>query len=498
MKSYQLFPLLAAGCLCSDVTVDWQSGVQTNSHATYQTSINPKYRMDTLEGTSNISKTVFANMKALQADYMRHVPWFPYPRLAVAELYEPHMNGTCTTYWNFTYMDPITNALMESTSGHPMVAGFATSPEWMWQSGVQVPPVNIRDVPYEQGMQLRDQSFKEITGYYTRLASYYTKGGFTDECGAWHKGYNYTFEWWEVFNEPSYEHGLSPQYYDQLYDAIVTELVKIMPGTKFIGLAKGTHNQLDYYTHHLNRSNHNPSNIPLDGISYHQYVIGSSDTLDDMAEIYFPAMDTFVNEVATIEGIKQAYSPSTQTFINEIGCASSSIFVEGYYMLCAANFAYLFAKASPLQVEHFGMSQVIGFTGKSLCSNCTDEWPSTSMVDWYTGNGNARYWTLKVLIDAFPYGTKTAHNTYVSPLVQNVTAQAFTVGSVRKLLLVSTADSDSVLYLPSSSYSVVYVDQTTGDSFSCTSGCYGELPNTPTTTPFTLRGFGVAVFTLTF
>ena len=79
---------------------DWQAGVYTETTPTYQTSINPLYRMDSL-GPSNISKVVFENMKHLNADYMRHVPWYPYPRLAVAELAEPSGVGTsdCSTSW---------------------------------------------------------------------------------------------------------------------------------------------------------------------------------------------------------------------------------------------------------------------------------------------------------------------------------------------------------------------------------------------------------------
>lgn len=65
---------------------------------------------------------------------------------------------------------------------------------------------------YEQGSKLRDPTRKEMVGYFTRLASYYTNGGFFDECGSFVRSpYRYRFAWWEVFNEPDAEHHQSIQ-----------------------------------------------------------------------------------------------------------------------------------------------------------------------------------------------------------------------------------------------------------------------------------------------
>ena len=98
----------------------------------------------------------------------------------MAEPFAPQLSadGQCATHWNWTYIDPITEALMSAVGDHPIVLGFATSPEWIWTGGqsVQVPPVNQRFTGYEQGRQLRDASFQEIVDYYYRLASHYTVG----------------------------------------------------------------------------------------------------------------------------------------------------------------------------------------------------------------------------------------------------------------------------------------------------------------------------------
>ena len=54
----------------------------------------------------------------------------------------------------------------------------------------------------------------------------------------------------------------------------------------------GSHNQFDYYSNFLNRSNHHPPTVPIDGISYHQYVIGDG-TIPALAAQWFSDMDAF-------------------------------------------------------------------------------------------------------------------------------------------------------------------------------------------------------------
>eukprot|EP00755_Sulcionema_specki_P004502 Sspe_Gene.4515::Locus_1486_Transcript_1_1_Confidence_1.000_Length_1607::g.4515::m.4515 len=483
--------LIAVACSGAAVQVDvaWGSGSRTLSSPTYQTSIDPKYRADGLAGSSNISKVVFENMKALRADRVRHVPWFPYPRLAVAELKAP--GKTCS--WNFTLIDPITEGVLSAVRPSSAVLNFATIPEWMFEGGdeVVVPEdANIRFVGYEKGTVLKDRQL--AVDYFTRLAQYYTGKGFTDECGVQHVGPDYsdTIQWWEVLNEPTAEHGFTPENYTLMYDAVVASLQKVNPKLKFVGLALGSHNRMDMYSYFLNRSNHAPG-IPLDGISYHQYVIGSNNNITALAVDYFAKMDTFVDEVRKIETLKASLSPETVSYINEIGCGSSSYFVDGFYQMCAATYAYLFAKAAPLGVGYFGMSQVIGFTGASLCPTCTDEWPSTSMVNWYTGEGNARYWVLKIMIDELGYGAKVCPSTTVSG--SGVAAQGFvTAKGERKVLVVNTLPS-SANVTAAGATRAVWVDQSTGDQFGCSGSCYSTAPVTGS---LTLGAFGVAILTL--
>ena len=83
---------LLAPCLLAQSTgkvqVDW-SKIQEVSRTTptLQLVVNPPLRRG-----SKIHDTVYENLKALGADYVRYVPWLPYPKLGVAE-FEPPADG---------------------------------------------------------------------------------------------------------------------------------------------------------------------------------------------------------------------------------------------------------------------------------------------------------------------------------------------------------------------------------------------------------------------
>jgi hypothetical protein len=47
-------------------------------------------------------------------DFVRYVPWLPYPKLAVAEL-EPPANGK--TSWDFSLIDPMTLDFLNAQKG---------------------------------------------------------------------------------------------------------------------------------------------------------------------------------------------------------------------------------------------------------------------------------------------------------------------------------------------------------------------------------------------
>lgn len=477
------------------VAVNWDKVIRVSkTTASLQLGAFPPMRRG-----SPLYERAYQALRDLQADYVRYVPWLPYPRLAVAELEPPTDKRTS---WDFSLIDPMLIDFLDSTKGHPAIVNFSTIPQWMFKTEK---PVSYPDDPnqitwtYEQGTELRDPSLKELGDYYARLVSWYTQGGFTDENGKWHEsGHHITFSYWEVLNEPDLEHFTTPEQYTARYDAIVSAIRKVSPQTKFVGMAlAGTSPNLGpdfdtpkYFEYFLNHRNHQVG-TPLDMISYHAYGTPAPD--EDLSAdpfTFFDQADQFLREVRYIEAIRERLSPETRTTIDELGSILPSDFAQmkpgfvfkpiprAYWNLSAALFAYLFTHLARLGIDVIGESQLLGYPG---------QFPSVTMLDWSTGQPNPRYWVLKLLHDNFGPGDKLVATSAPSPITY---AQGFiTKGGKRKVLLVNKRDRPHTLSLSGATAAQFEcVDQTTGLSPPARTHLTGER--------LTLNGFAVAVVTL--
>ncbi len=472
----------------SKITPNWakiESVAKTT--VTYQLVVNPP-----LERGSKIHDQVYKGMRDLQCDYVRYVPWLPYPRLGVAEL-EPPKDGK--TSWDFSLIDPMTEDFINATEGHSVILNFSTIPQWMFKT---TKPVSYPADPnqavwnYEQGTEPRDPSLKEIADYYARLVSWYTQGGFTDEYGKRHEsGHHYKIDYWEVLNEVDLEHNLTPETYTRVYDAMVGAIRKADPGIKFVAIAlafpSSAPRMFEYF---LNPKNHKPG-IPLDMISYHFYATTSADETHDTEQFtFFSQADAFLNTVRYIEVIRKRLSPKTATTVDELGSIDSSDFAQGapgyvfkplpqsYWNLSGAVYAYVYAGLAQQGVDVAGESQMVGYP---------TQFPSVSLVDWDSGRPNARYWVLKLLHDNFGPGDKLVSTASSTPYVF---AQAFiTRNGKHKLLLINKRDRSINLTIPGTNGGeIAYVDETTASQPPATSRQTGNQVG--------LRGFAVAVLTL--
>jgi hypothetical protein len=392
---------------------------------TLQVVVNPPLRRG-----SAIHDRVFEELRKLGADYVRYVPWLPYPRLGVAEL-EPGK-------WDFSLIDPMTIDFLNATKGHPVVLNFSTIPAWMFKTEKRVEyPGNPDEAVwnYTQGNELRDPSGKEVGEYFARLVSWYVNGGFTDENGKRHEsGHHFPIEYWEVLNEPDLEHHLTPEQYTTLYDAIVAEVRKVAPRIKFVGISVAYPSGApEMFEHFLNPKNHK-AGIPLDAISYHFY---ATPARDQGADSFFEQADRFVATVRYIEAIRKRLSPATKTMVNEIGSIlpgdpkGEGPIPESYWKLSGACYAYLFGQLASLGIDVAGESQLVGYP---------TQFPSVSMVDWNTGAPNARFRVLELLKQEFAPGDRIVKTASRSPFV-------YALGMVkpdgtRKLLLVNKRDRE--------------------------------------------------------
>jgi len=438
------------------ITVDWNK-VVARSRTSLSIQVCPEPPM---RRSSPIHDQIYGALRNMKVDYARLQPWYPYPRLSVAEL-EPPRDGK--TSWDFSLIDPIVLDFFTAAEGRPVMLSFSTLPQWMFQTEKPVPyPTDPDEITwnYGGGNRFRDPSLKEVVDYYHRLASWYMKGGFHDECGKWHdSGHRFKVAYWEVLNEIDLEHELSPQQYTAVYDAVVADLSSLDPDMKFSGLAlAGPSDRPEYIEYFLDQKNHQ-SGIPLDLVSYHFY---AAPDLDETPEIqqytFFKMADRFLSTVRYIETLRQRLSPATRTYVNELGSFTPDTLSKdpriplSYWTLSGSMFAYLYPQLVRVGVDIIAAAELIDYPG---------QFAGATLVDWETGKPNARYWVVKLLRTHFGPGDNLVETSHPE---QVVLAQAFvTPQEQRKILLVNKRNHPITVSIPRVAGSKMeFVDPTTG------------------------------------
>jgi hypothetical protein len=470
------------------VTVSWDKVTRVSQTTpTLQVVVNPPLR----RGTA-VHDNAFKALRDLGADYVRYVPWMPYPKLGVAAL-EPPTDGK--TSWDFSLIDPMTIDFLEATKGQSVMLNFSTIPAWLHKTDKPAAYPADPDQAiwtYTQRTEPRDATMKEIADYYARLLAWYTQGGFTDELGKRHEsGHRYDVAYWEVLNEPDLEYPADGPTYTRLYDAVVEAMRKVSPRTKFVGASLAYPGRgAEFFEYFLNPRNHKPG-IPLEWISYHFYAVPAPDESPEVQEYtFFTQADAFLNVVRYVESIRKRLSPGTKTTINEIGSISAQDLTQSqpgyvfkpipnsYWNLTSAMYAYIFGELSHIGIDVAGESQLVGYP---------TQFPSVSMVDWTDGRPNARYWVLKLLKDNFGPGDKL-----VETKVDN--RYVYAMGAVkpdgeRRVLLVNKRNRPFEVSVPGASGGQMdRVDQTTALQPPASSKLGDDQ--------VALGGFAVAVVTL--
>ena len=457
----------AQGLPSEQTQINWNKVTRVSkSTPTLQVVTNPM-----LNRGASIHDGSFAALKALGADYVRFVPWLPYPKIAVAELDPPTADKTS---WDFAYIDPVTKDFLAATEGHSTIINFSTIPAWMFKTDA---PVKYPDDPnrvfwtYTQGTELRDPTGKELGDYFGRLVSWYTQGGFTDENGKRHEsGYHYAFPYWEVLNEVESEHSTTPEDYTRRYDAMVEGIHKVSPETKFVGMASTlSGDNPRFFEYFLNAKNHK-KDIPLDFVSFHFYAVPALDeTLDGWQHTFFNQADGFLSTTRFILEIRDRLSPSTKIDTDELGVILPTDLLEiaaskampdhiphRYWNAAGALYAYLFVELSKQGVDVIGESQLVGYPS---------QFPSVSMIDYNNGKPNARYWVLKLIKDNFHPGDKFVANEeqiFGSPEVE---VQGFITPLGKKVLFVNKTNTEKTVKLQAdlANGATLTVDDQTGD-----------------------------------
>jgi len=342
------------------------------------------------------------------------------------------------TYWDFDIPDQgmLDFLTAANSSSRSTIPNFSTIPNWLF---VNPDRSYFPDDPlgetwgYESGRVFRDPTLADLGDYYGRLLAHYVEGGFSDEGGRWIPGYNLSISHWEVLNEIEGEHGLSPELYTKVYDAIVSGIRRWAPkgsaDMKFMGLALENSGGTGYVEYFLNASNHAPG-IPIDLISFHHYAQSSraGGVNGSDYESYFSQGDDWLSQVEAIQRIRDALNPGVLLDADEVGVILADDndarwtdkapgFPAVYWNAAAAMYVYLFGRTAVAGLDVLGESQLIGYPsipfnrGPPINGLWTapPQFPSVTLLSWggafgEPGDGTARYWALKLLLENFKAG----------------------------------------------------------------------------------------------
>jgi hypothetical protein len=407
-------------------TVNWNVVTAVSkSTPTLQAVINPLLNAATSEP---VASAAWATLKSLNASHARFAAWFPYPQWGVAELYPPFFSdsnsSSCTTSWNFTGL--LTQLEPFLSSVQSAVLDVSTLPQWLFsQTGgfSGDPASNQADWGYTTSGTWLPNSTQQAAEYYGRLAAYLLNGKMVDECGRLHvrpegpvvarrAGFI-----WEIFNEPEYEmRGCGPERYVATFDAIVAavrESSDPQHQVQFQGLALQYHGEWNWWNAFLNPMNHVPEvRDAVNVASFHFYSV-LRHRVDNSTwewELFDPVED-FYQECQEIVRLRDSLSPQTRLNADECG----SILPQDndplspppsdlYFVGSAALYAYLFARLSVVGVDIIGESQLAGTPPQPRFNIVDAQYPSVSMLNWSTGEGNARFHVLKLIKELFSPG----------------------------------------------------------------------------------------------
>jgi len=104
------------------LTIHWDQVVRTSKTTpTLQVVVNPP-----LQRGTPVHDNAFKALHDLGAEYVRYVPWLPYPKLGVAELEAPKDGKTS---WDFTVIVPMTIDFLETVKEHSYMMNLNTIPQ---------------------------------------------------------------------------------------------------------------------------------------------------------------------------------------------------------------------------------------------------------------------------------------------------------------------------------------------------------------------------------
>lgn len=217
--------------------------------------------------------------------------------------------------------------------------------------------------------------------------------------------------------------------------------------------------QPEYFWSFLDPANH-ADGIPLDAFSYHFYAMPEivnpyapqgNPPFSHWRDVFFAQAEGFLDQVRFIESIRRRLAPDIKTFVNELGTFAPDLMnpqpdiPDEYWALSAAVQSYLWAQLVALDIDLVGIAEFMDYPAMI---------PGATLIDWDTGEPNARYRALVVLLDHFGPGDSLVVTTVGEPATPDsrVHAQGFiSPDGKRKLLIINkTAEPVEIALEPNS------------------------------------------------
>ena len=168
-------------------------------------------------------------------------------------------------------------------------------------------------------------------------------------------------------------------------------------------------------------------------------------TKDDYSQL-FAYVDFFIeNKVAKVQEVVDRLSPGTITCLDETGTLSPMIGGlqdPTFWVASGAYWAYMWARVAVEQGSN------VAVVGQSQYMDSPDREAGVTMMDWTSGNGTAKYWVNRLIIESVSLGdqfrsTVTASKTGpAAPLF----AQAYTHGGTsNRVLLINKQNAPTTI-----------------------------------------------------
>ena len=481
-----------------NVTIDWsRERLRTSTAATVEVDVMPFLSSRTSHGGP--FQAYYRSLVDLDAEYVRFAPWTPNPRVTVPELMPPDCTSSKpATNWNSTLLDEVMASFFGAVCGDGAAQGscrrsvimqVSTMPSWMYVGGM-----HLSDVPadpwvptrghkdYAQGSALIDPTCEQMARHVGRVVGWYTAGGFRDECGHWHES-GLRYHWWglSILNED--EHRIAPDNgtaYVTCFDAIVRSIARVAPslvpaGPEISGSGSYPSPEFDYLAHFLQPRNHaNGAPPPL--ATWHWQP--ADHITNDRAADVFGAWDaTLLGFVARLSDFNGELGGGTALALNEfIPSVADWCDCTGVEHLCpwwrllrkcpswenpataggdsdlthqkgvrinrrtlswsaaAAVFAYAFGTLAERGYILVAQDQLVAGTWP-------DNEPAVAMLDWQTGEPNAKFWATQLLARTVGQAREkmVVHATVAGKGAEALYALPYVLDGSRAVLLINKA-----------------------------------------------------------